>query len=104
MSNVEQQLSVPSSSAQSDVTTAMEDATIQEWGIEGTRSQEFSVGIFIFLIISIIVFTAIVIRHMATGKGKRLKTGEKILFAWIFLGVIAGVVMGISQLLYGQLL
>lgn len=104
MSNLEQQLSVPSPSAQSDVTTAMEEEAMQEWGIEGTRSQEFSVGIFIFLIISIIVFAAIVVKHMSTGKGKRLKTGEKILFAWIFLGIIAGVVMGISQLLYGQLL
>ena len=73
-----------------------------EYGIEGMRSQEFSIGIFIFLICCIIVFTALVIKFMLTGKGKRLKTGEKIMFVWIFIGIVAAVFMGISQILMGQ--
>lgn len=100
---------VPLLLAQSDTTqvpastATMVEETEQEWGIEGTRSQEFSVGIFIFLIISIIVFTAIVVKFMLTGKGKKLKLGEKIMFAWIFLGIVAAIIMGATQLLHGQL-
>ena len=83
-----------------------------QWGIEGMRSQEFSVGIFIFLMICIVVFTIIVIKFLNSGRGvavegdgesKKLKTGEKILFAWIFLGILAGVIMGAMQLLQGYL-
>lgn len=83
---------------------AMVQETEEEWGIEGTRSQEFSIGIFIFLIICIFVFTAIVFKFMLSGKGKKLKLGEKIMFAWIFLGIVVAIIMGATQLFYGQLL
>lgn len=75
-----------------------------EWGIEGMRSQEFSVGIFIFLIICILVFTVVVFKFMRSGKGKSLKLGEKIMFAWIFVGIIVAIIMAITQIFYGQLL
>lgn len=74
-----------------------------DWGIESTQSHEFSVGIFIFLIISIAVFTLVVVKFMRSGKGKALKIGEKIMFAWIFFGIIVAVIMGATQLFFGQL-
>lgn len=72
--------------------------------IEGMRSYEFSVGIFIFLIICILVFTYIVFRFMNTGPNQGLKRGEKIMFAWIFLGIVVAIVMGAVQMLLGNLL
>ena len=50
------------------------------WTIEGMRSQEFSVGIFIFMIIGVAVFLGIIIHVIGSSSGKsKLKTGEKIL-------------------------
>ena len=82
------------------------------WGVEGLYSQQFSVGIFFFLIICIIVFTAIVVKFMNSGArssdtnqdGKGLKSGEKVLFVWIFFGIAAAVVMAVVQLLQGYLI
>lgn len=84
-----------------------------QWGVEGLYSQQFSVGIFVFLMISIVVFTIIVIKFMVSGSGsstivgskpaKKLKTGEKIMFFWIFLGIAGAVVMAAMQLLQGYL-
>ncbi len=87
----------------------VESITDDQWGIEGIYSQQFSVGIFIFLIICIIVFTFIVFKFMGSGTNKDgtksgLKTGEKIMFFWIFLGIIGAVVMAAVQLLQGYLL
>ena len=64
----------------------------------------FSVGIFLFLIICIAVFTAVTIMFARTGKPGDLKLGEKIMLAWIFFGILAGVVLGVVQLLQGQLI
>lgn len=84
-----------------------------QWGIEGIYSQQFSVGIFFFLLGCIIFFTLIVIRFMSTGaksgdgdgqsKAKGLKTGEKIMFFWIFVGIVGAVIMAVMQLLQGYL-
>lgn len=82
-----------------------------QWGVEGLYSQQFSVGIFFFLLFCIVVFTAIVIKFMNSGAGgsagdgqqKRLKTGEKIMFFFIFLGIIGAVIMAAMQLLQGYL-
>jgi uncharacterized membrane protein len=70
--------------------------------IEGLKSQEVSVGIFYFLIASIIVFTIFVFMYMLKSKSS-LKRGEKILFVWILLGVIVAVIFGASQMLHGYL-
>ena len=72
-------------------------------GIEGLDSQEWSVGIFIFLIICILVFTAIVVKFMTGDRTAALKRGEKVLFAWILFGVIAAIIFGALQLLQGRL-
>ncbi|MBL1277670.1 MAG: hypothetical protein COB30_016445 [Ectothiorhodospiraceae bacterium] len=70
--------------------------------IEGLNSQEVSVGIFYFLVASIVVFTIFVFMFMLKSKTK-LKIGEKILFAWILFGVVISVIFGASQMLHGYL-
>ena len=70
--------------------------------IEGLKSQEVSVGIFYFLIASIIVFTIFVFMFMLKSKTS-LKKGEKILFVWILFGVVVAVIFGASQMLHGYL-
>ncbi len=70
--------------------------------IEGMNSQEFSVGIFYFLIVSIAVFTVFAFMFMLKSKAD-LKTGEKVLFAWIFFGIVMAVVFGAAQMLDGYL-
>ena len=85
--------------------------TDDRWGVEGLYSQQFSVGIFFFLLLCIVFFTVIVFKFMkSSGKTterdqpvKRLKTGEKIMFFWIYLGIIAAVIMAAMQLLQGYL-
>ena len=83
---------------------ALADGPGYNTGIEGMDSQQWSVGIFVFLILCIIVFTVIVVKFMTTDKVATLKRGEKFLFAWILLGVVAAVIIGAMQLLQGRLL
>ncbi len=88
---------------------SVESIVDDRWGIEGIYSQQFSVGIFIFLIVCIIVFTIIVVKFMRSGttaQGEQkggLKTGEKVMFFWIFMGIIGAVAMAAAQLLQGYL-
>jgi len=72
-------------------------------GIEGMDSQEWSVGIFIFLTISILVFAGIVVKFMTADRTSKIKRGEMFLFAWILLGVVAAIIFGTLQLLQGRL-
>ncbi len=74
-----------------------------ELGIESEQSQQFSVGIFYFLILGIVVFAIISFAFMFKDKTKSMKKGEKILFAWIMLGLVVAVLFGTSQLLQGYL-
>ena len=71
--------------------------------IESMRSQEFSVGIFYFLVASIIVFTVFVFMFMLKDKASKLKKGEKIMFAWLLIGVVVAIVFGAAQMLHGYL-
>jgi hypothetical protein len=73
-------------------------------GIEGMNSQRWSVGIFIFLLFCIIVYTVIVLKFMTSGPGTKMRRGEMLLFAWILFGVVAAVIIGAMQLLQGRLL
>ena len=72
-------------------------------GVDGVYSQEFSIGVFFFMLLTIVFFSTIVIGFMAGKNVKGLKTVEKWLFAWIFLGIIVAVIMGSLQLLGGYL-
>jgi hypothetical protein len=71
--------------------------------IEGMKSQEFSVGIFYFLIASIVIFTIFVFMYMTKDKTANLKKGEKILFIWILMGIVVAVGFGAAQMLHGYL-
>jgi hypothetical protein len=72
--------------------------------IEGMRSQEFSVGVFFFMLLTIFVFSAIVY-SVVFGKyaPKTMRTGEKILFGAIIAGIIVAIIFGALQMLSGYL-
>jgi|GEM_PF-1718280 len=77
---------------------------VDYWTIEGMRSQEFSIGIFIFMLIGVAVFLGIIVQVVVTRKEtERLKTGEKIMLVCIILGVVSAVSFGATQLLQGRL-
>lgn len=73
-------------------------------GVNSLYSQQFSIGIFFFMLLAIVFFAGIVMAFMAGKNVKGLKTGEKWLFAWIFLGIVVAVILGVLQLLGGYLL
>ena len=72
--------------------------------IEGMQSQKFSQGVFFFMLVGVVVF-CVIIYTMARGKQapKKMKTGEKVMFAAIILGVIGAVIFGATQMLEGYL-
>lgn len=71
--------------------------------IESMNSQQFSVGIFYFLIAAIFIFVGIIVMYMFMGKNKHLKKGEKWLFAWLIFGVVVAIAFGAAQMLHGYL-
>ena len=72
--------------------------------IEGMRSQQFSIGVFFFMLVTILVFSAIVY-FVAFGKGapKSMRLGEKIMFGAIAAGIVVAVIFGALQMLSGYL-
>lgn len=68
------------------------------------RSQQFSVGVFIFMLITILVFSAIVYA-VVFGKyaPKTMRLGEKVLFGAIILGIVVAIIFGALQMLSGYL-
>ena len=85
-------------------TTIKVQSPLSEYtGIENIHSQQFSVGIFVFLILGIMLFSGIVIAFMKGKNSEALKSGEKWLFAWIFFGILVSIVFGALQLLGGYL-
>ncbi len=77
-----------------------------DMSIEGLRSQSFSVGIFVFLVISLIFFSLIIYYYLPKGKDNKdkLKTGEKYMFGAIICGIFIAIGMGWLQLIEGFLL
>ncbi len=77
-----------------------------DMSIEGLRSQSFSVGIFVFLVISLIFFSMIIYFYLPRGKDNKnkLKTGEKVMFGAIIAGIFIAIGMGWLQLIEGFLL
>jgi hypothetical protein len=75
-----------------------------DMSIEGMRSQQFSVGVFFFMLLGVLVFSGI-IYAVAFGRHapKTMKTGEKVMFGAIILGTALAVVFGGMQLLTGDL-
>jgi len=74
-----------------------------DMSIESMSSQQFSMGIFIFLMIAIAIFAGIIFLYMFKDASNRLKTGEKWLFAWLFIGVVVAVAFGAAQMVNGYL-
>jgi len=72
--------------------------------IEGMRSQQFSVGVFFFMLLGVGVFAGI-IYVVAFGRAapKSMKRGEKVMFGAIIAGTVLAVVFGGMQLLNGDL-
>jgi hypothetical protein len=68
------------------------------------RSQQFSEWIFVFLLIGIAVFSAIVIAFMfGKNRPQKMRLGERFMFSAIIVGVVAAIVMGAVQMLGGYL-
>ena len=70
--------------------------------IESLRSQLYSYFIFGFLVVSLIIFSVIIYIYMPK-KGSRLKTGEKIMFGAIIMGIFIAIYFGWLQLIEGFL-
>ena len=76
--------------------------------IDGMRSQQFSEGIFVFLMLGIAVFTGIVfVFGSGFGKSreqlKKARKGELLIFGVIILGIVAAIIMAAMQMLGGYL-
>ena len=81
-----------------------QDPVADDRGVDSLYSQQFSIGVFFFMLLAIVFFATIVMGFMAGKNAKGLKRGEKWLFAWIFLGIVVAVILGALQLLGGYLL
>lgn len=71
--------------------------------IESMRSKQYSVGIFFFMVLGIAVFSAILYNFFLRAKSEGMRTGEKVLFVWLVLGVVVALAFGTTQLLFGHL-
>ncbi len=69
------------------------------------RSRQFGVGVFFLLLLGITVFSGIIYAVMrgSSGSQKITRTGEKLMFAAIILGVLAAVIFASLQMLSGVL-
>ena len=78
------------------------DAT--SFGIESMRSQSYSVGIFAFMMIAMVVFVGVIGLFFRHTDMSNIRTGEKALIAMIVLGVIVAAIFAAVQLLDGYLI
>lgn len=74
-----------------------------DMSIDSLRSKGFSEYIFWFLIMSLILFCFIIYLYLPK-KLSHLKTGEKVMFGAIVMGVVLAVIIGYVQLIEGFLL
>lgn len=75
-----------------------------DMSIEGMRSQKYSVAIFIFLIMALIMFSFMIYIYWPKEKLKNVKLGEKIMFGSMIVAVIIALIIGYIQLIEGYLL
>jgi hypothetical protein len=72
--------------------------------IEGMRSQQFSEGVFVFLMVGIVVFSGIIVAFMfSKNRPTQMRLGERVMFGAIILGVVVAVIFGALQMLGGYL-
>lgn len=68
------------------------------------RSQQFSTGVFFFMLLGVIVFSGIVFMVMFGNHApKQMRLGEKVMFALIIVGIVVAVIFGALQMLGGNL-
>ncbi len=88
----------------------LSDEDLDRFTIEGMKSQEYSIGIFFFMMAGIVLFAVIVYKFARDAKkesvrrGERMRRGEIVLFVWLVFGLVCAVVYGAAQLLFGQLI
>lgn len=73
------------------------------FGIESMRSQSYSIGIFVFMMIAMLVFVGVIALFYKHTDMSSVKTGEKVLMAMIVLGVVVAAIFAAVQLLDGYL-
>lgn len=72
--------------------------------IEGMRSQQFSTGVFLFMLLGVVVFSGIVFMVMFGNHApKQMRLGEKVMFTLIIVGIVVAVIFGALQMLGGNL-
>lgn len=72
--------------------------------IEGMRSQQWSEGIFAFLLVGIVVFCGIIVALLfSKNRSKETRLGERLMFGAVILGVVVAVLFGAVQMLGGYL-
>lgn len=72
--------------------------------IEGMRSQQFSEGVFVFLLLGIVVFSGIVIALLfSKNRSDKVRLGERFMFTAIIMGIVVAVIFGAMQMLGGYL-
>ena len=72
--------------------------------IEGMRSQRFGLGVFVFLLIGILVFSSIIYAVLPKkGTSEPMRLGEKIMFCAIIMGVVVAIIFGATQMVSGVL-
>ncbi|HQT25050.1 MAG TPA: hypothetical protein PLK99_00435 [Burkholderiales bacterium] len=72
--------------------------------IEGMNSQQFSVGVFYFMMVGVVVFCAIIYFFLRTSKNAgKMRIGEKLMFTAIILGVVVAVFFGATQMVFDYL-
>lgn len=75
-----------------------------DMSIEGMRSQQFSIGVFIFMLVGVAVFSGIIyaVAFSKASRGK-MRTGEKVMFGAVIAGTVLAVIFGAMQLVGGDL-
>ena len=85
------------------ITHAAEQKDNYDFGIEGMRSQSYSIGILVFLFISMAVFVGVIRLFYKHTDMSKVKKGEKVLMGVIVAGVVIAAIFAIAQLADGYL-
>ena len=82
----------------------LSDEELDKFTIEGMKSQEYSIGIFFFMLAGIVLFAVIIYKFARDAKKEGIRRGEVVMFAWLIFGLVGAVIYGAAQLLFGQLI
>lgn len=72
--------------------------------IDGMQSQQFSEGVFAFLLLGIVVFSGILIALIfSKNRTGKMRHGEVLMFSAVTLGIVVAIIFGAMQMLGGYL-